>query len=107
METPRVLIGESYPEVLGILERVVRHLGYQPVRLRRGMTNEPPVADAVVVERSYELGRELLGSLRRRNPGLRVVYLEKPFSLERLRDSLHEAVVSRGAGQVLVSVTKR
>jgi len=107
MALPRVVIGESYPELLGLLEPLVRQFGYEPVRLRRGMRGNPPVADALLLERSFELGRELIASLRRRNPGLPVVYLDKPLSLERLRRRLEEAVSGRGAGEVLVSVTRR
>jgi hypothetical protein len=107
MATRRILISESYPEALALLERAVRHLGYQPVRLRRGMSAEPPAADALVALRSCELGRELLGSIRRRNPGLRIVYLDKPFSLERLRHGLERAVAPRRGAEVLVSLTRR
>lgn len=107
MPAPRVVIGESYPEVLGLLERLVRQLGYEPVRLRRGMHESPPAADALLLERSFELGRDLIASLRRRNPGLPVVYLDKPLSLEALRQRLDDAVSGRGGGQVLVSVTRR
>lgn len=107
MQLPRVVIGEPHPEQLGLLEPLVRQLGYEPVRLRRGMRGDPPAADAVVLERSFELGRELIASLRRRNPGLPVVYLDKPFSLDRLRRRLEEALSGRGTGQVLVSVTRR
>lgn len=107
MPAPRVVIGEPYPEVLGLLERLVRQLGYEPVRLRRGMHGNPPLADAVLLERSFELGRELIASLRRRNPGLPVIYLDKPFSLDALRRRLDDAVSERGTGHVLVSVTRR
>jgi hypothetical protein len=107
MPAPRIVIGESYPEVLGLLERLVRQLGYEPVRLRRGMSGSPPAADALLLERSFELGRDLIASLRRRNPGLPVVYLDKPFSLDALRRRLDDAVSGRGVGQVLVSVTRR
>ena len=103
----RIVIGESYPEVLGLLERLVRQLGYEPVRLRRGMHESPPLADVLLLERSFELGRDLVASLRRRNPGLPVVYLDKPFSLDSLRRRLDDAVSHRGAGGVLVSVTRR
>jgi hypothetical protein len=107
MAIPRIVIGDPAPERLGLLEPLVRQLGYEPVRLRRGMRGNPPAADALLLERSFELGRDLIASLRRRNPGLPVVYLEKPFSLERLRRRLDEAVSGRGVGQVLVSVTRR
>jgi hypothetical protein len=107
MGQPRIVIGEPYPEVLGLLERVVRQLGYQPLRLRRGMHGDPPEADALLLERSYELGRDLIAALRRRNPGLRVVYLDKPFSLDRLRARLDQAVASRETGRILVSVKRR
>jgi len=107
MAIPRIVIGEPFPEKLGLLEPLVRQLGYEPVRLRRGMRGNPPAADALLLERPFELGRELIASLRRRNPGLPVVYLDKPFSLDRLRRRLEEAVSGRGGGQVLVSVTRR
>lgn len=107
MALPRIVIDEPFPEKLGLLEPLVRQLGYEPVRLRRGMRLNPPVADALLLERPFGLGRELIASLRRRNPGLPVVYLDRPFSLERLRRRLEDAVSGRGAGQVLVSVARR
>ena len=106
MPVPRIVIGEPYPEVLALLERVVRQLGYEPLRFRRGMHGNPPEADAVLLERSFELGKELVASLRRRNPRLRIVYLDKPFSLEGLRRRLEEAVAERRPSSVLVSVTR-
>jgi len=109
MALPRIVIGEPAPEKLGLLEPLVRQLGYEPVRLRRGMRLNPPAADALLLQRPFGLGigRELIASLRRRNPGLPVVYLDRPFSLDRLRRRLEDAVSGRGAGQVLVSVTRR
>jgi hypothetical protein len=103
MGTRRILIGEPFPEVLGLLERLVRGLGYQPLRLRPSMRLDPPQADLLLLERSYELGRQLVGVLRRRNPGLRVVYLEKPFRLDDLRDTL-AAAYRRPRVDVSVSV---
>jgi hypothetical protein len=104
MSAPRILIGEPFPEVIGLLERVVRGLGYQPVRLRPAMRHNPPQADLLLLERSYELGRELVGVLRRRNPGLPIVYLEKPFRLDDLRKTLATAYARP---RVDVSVTVR
>jgi hypothetical protein len=103
-----VLIGEPYPEVFGLLERLVRHLGHEPLRMRPSMRDEPPHADAVVLDEGFPLGRELAGVLRRRNPGLAVVYLRKPFRLEELRRSLDVALSqSRRTTRLTVSVGPR
>jgi hypothetical protein len=109
MPAPRVIIGEPFHEVFGLLERIVRQLGYEPVRIRPAMRIAPPEADVVVLEESFELGRELLAVLRRRNPGLPVVYLKKPFRIDDLRRALEQALASprEKQGRLLVSVSVR
>lgn len=102
--TPKVLIGEPFPEVLGLLERIVRSLGYRSLRLRPSMRHDPPQADVLLLERSYEPDPDLVAAVRRRNPGLAVVYLEKPFRLDALRAALAAAGDRRRVG---VSVTVR
>lgn len=108
MSRARVVIGEPYPEVFGLLERLVRHLGYEPVRMRPAMRDDPPEVDAIVVDEAYPEGRELASVLRRRNPSLGVVYLRKPFRLDEFRSSLERALARSGqATRLLVSVGPR
>jgi len=107
MDRATVLIGEPYPEVFGLLERLVRHLGYEPVRMRPSMRDDPPRADAVVLDEAFPLGRELTGVLRRRNPALAVVYLRKPFRLEERRRSLEASLAQSRPASLMVSVGPR
>ncbi len=104
MERRRVAIGEPFPEVLRLLERIVGGLGCEPVRLRPAMRHDPPQVDLLVLARSYALGRELARPLRRRNPGLPVLYVDKPFRLEQIRTAITRALAPR---RVRVSVTVR
>jgi CheY-like chemotaxis protein len=113
----RVLVGESYPEVRGLLERVLGEFGHEAVPHRRGWRSALPEIDVLVLDSTLEDGVELAEALRRDNPGLPVIcthtgppgeavdrlrpvaYLRKPFALGDLAEALREAASAAVAGR--------
>ena len=112
-----MLVGEPYPEVRALLERVLDGLGHEPVRHRRGWRDDLPEIDVLVLEASLEDGVELARALRSENPALPVIcthtgppgdaverlrpvaYLRKPFGVGELERALRAALsaaASRG-----------
>lgn len=101
----RILIVEPHAEVRDLLERVVRRLGDDPVRLSG--TADVPEVDAAVVEPAASGGAEIVQALHDAGvptivvsiypptPELRhlepAAYLLKPFSLAELENAIASA----------------
>ena len=107
----RVLVGEPYPEVRGLVERVLARLGHEAVPHTRDWNADSlPDVDVLVLEPSLDNGVELARALRKTKPELPVIctasdppprdveqleplaYLVKPFAVADLEHALRDAV---------------
>jgi DNA-binding response OmpR family regulator len=112
----RVLVGEPYPEVRSLVERVLAQLGHEAVAHDADWDADGlPDVDVLILEPSLENGAELVDALRRRKPELPVIctashppareverlapmaYLVKPFALAELEEALRGAVAQARA----------
>jgi len=105
----RVLILEPSAELLHLLERSVLRLGHEPVRPARG-GDEPPDADAVLLDPDLDSSAEVAAAFRDRHPDVPMIvcsiyppseetrrlrpsrHLLKPFTREELERALDAAV---------------
>jgi len=106
-----VLVGEPYPEVRGLVERVLAQLGHEAVpHTRTWDADRLPDVDVLILEPSLENGVALAQALRRAKPELPVIctasdppardvaqlepvaYLVKPFAVADLEEALRGAI---------------
>jgi DNA-binding response OmpR family regulator len=103
-------VGEPFPEVRGLLERVLEELGHVPVPHRRGWQERLPEVDVLILEPALEDGVALAHALRETKPELPVIctgtgppahevralrpvaYLPKPFAVAELEQALRGAI---------------
>jgi CheY-like chemotaxis protein len=112
----RVLVGEPFPEVRALLERVLAGLGHEAVAHdRRWQADRLPDVDVLILEPTLPDGVELARALRRAKPELPVICtasdpppqdvqqlqpvacLAKPFAVADLEQALRGAVAQARA----------